>query len=205
MVGSYFSPEHSFIASTARLSAQYSCLALIDPFRMFRQWLLPPQLSRCTSRMAELLPELAPPFPLSFMAPKRYRWTAGLVFAIFALFLFLNHEFLPQKPLELHGSTDVDWSRFAYTQYVTNSEYLCNSVMFFEALHRLSSRADRVMMYPSRMFESGDDTSKDAHLLIKARNEYKVKLATIVRDSFSERGDPGQVWRYPAQHKTAGK
>ncbi|KAJ6041356.1 uncharacterized protein N7446_010753 [Penicillium canescens] len=43
----------------------------------------------------------------------------------------------------------VDWSRFAYTQYVTNTAYLCNSVMLFETLHRLNSKPDRVMMYPS--------------------------------------------------------
>ncbi|KAK0738622.1 nucleotide-diphospho-sugar transferase [Schizothecium vesticola] len=45
---------------------------------------------------------------------------------------------------------NTDWSRFAYVQYVTNSAYLCNSVMLFETLHRLgTSRADRVMMYPA--------------------------------------------------------
>ncbi len=38
---------------------------------------------------------------------------------------------------------DVNWSRFAYVQYVTNSAYLCNSVMLFETLHRLGSKADR--------------------------------------------------------------
>ena len=32
----------------------------------------------------------------------------------------------------------VDWSQFAYTQYVTNLDYLCNSVMLFERLHQLN-------------------------------------------------------------------
>lgn len=79
-------------------------------------------------------------------------------------------------------SGDVDWSRFAYTQYATNSAYLCNSVMFFEILHRLGSRADRVLMYPSKMMtEGGPDapTTSDQRLLQKAADEYNVRLVPI--------------------------
>ncbi|EXK42929.1 hypothetical protein FOXG_01495 [Fusarium oxysporum f. sp. lycopersici 4287] len=129
--------------------------------------------------MAKLLAELTPPFPPSFMASRRYRWAAGLTFAFFVLFVLSNNGFLSEKPLKFHGSIEVDWSRFAYTQYVTNSDYLCNSVMFFESLDRLSSRADRVMMYPSHMFEANNGSSVDTQLLIKARDEYRVKLVPI--------------------------
>lgn len=78
----------------------------------------------------------------------------------------------------------VNWSRFAYTQYVTNSHYLCNSVMLFESLHRLGSRADRVMMYPSHMLDNGAPETKrprdgDGQLLLKARDEYNVRLVPI--------------------------
>jgi hypothetical protein len=77
----------------------------------------------------------------------------------------------------------VDWSRFAYSQYVTNSIYLCNSVMLFERLHHLGSRADRVMMYPSYMLDpaapSGTSLSNDARLLLKARDEYNAILVPI--------------------------
>ena len=51
--------------------------------------------------------------------------------------------------------------------------------MFFESLDRLSSRADRVMMYPSHMFEANNGSSVDTQLLIKARDEYRVKLVPI--------------------------
>lgn len=98
---------------------------------------------------------------------------------VVVFFTLRNFELFTQREPLFHTTADVDWSRFAYTQYVTNSEYLCNSVMFFEALHRLSSRADRVMMYPSRMLGSDDDDSSDARLLIKARDEFKVKLIPI--------------------------
>ncbi|CZR39384.1 hypothetical protein FPRO06_03011 [Fusarium proliferatum] len=129
--------------------------------------------------MAKLLSELTPSFPPSFVAPKRYRWAAGLIFVIFLFYFFSINGFLYQKPLKFRGSIEVDWSRFAYTQYVTNSDYLCNSVMLFESLHRFSSRADRVMMYPSHMFEANNGSSVDTQLLIKARDEYRVKLVPI--------------------------
>lgn len=70
-----------------------------------------------------------------------------------------------------------DWSRFAYVQYVTNQDYLCNSVMFFEALHRLGSKPDRLMMYPSHMLNNKD--SAEARLLRKAQQVYDVKLMPI--------------------------
>lgn len=73
---------------------------------------------------------------------------------------------------------DVDWSQFAYVQYVTNPDYLCNSVMLFEALHRLGSKADRLLMYPSTY--SMDKTSAyEGHLLLKARDEYNVTLVPV--------------------------
>ncbi|KAK1501224.1 glucose N-acetyltransferase [Colletotrichum tamarilloi] len=78
----------------------------------------------------------------------------------------------------------VDWSRFAYVQYVTNKDYLCNSVMFFERLKELESKADRVLMYPSVMLadpheKEHEDSSDDAKLLILAREKYNVKLDPI--------------------------
>ncbi|KAK3292879.1 glycosyltransferase family 8 protein [Chaetomium fimeti] len=78
----------------------------------------------------------------------------------------------------------VDWSQFAYTQYVTDNEYLCNSVMLLERLQHVNSRADRVMMYPSYMLDQGakpgsSPTSSNARLLIKARDEYGAKLVPI--------------------------
>lgn len=75
----------------------------------------------------------------------------------------------------------VDWSRFAYVQYATDSVYLCNSVMVFEILHRLNSKADRLLMYPSDFQLDGDPEteSPDSRLLRKARDRYNVKLKAI--------------------------
>lgn len=40
------------------------------------------------------------------------------------------------------NETRLDWSRFAYTKYATNTVYLCNSVMIFESLKRFGNKAD---------------------------------------------------------------
>lgn len=84
----------------------------------------------------------------------------------------------------LMGSTaydtdTVDWSRFAYTQYVTNVNYLCNSVMLFEILHRLESKADRLLLYPNTMHYDRTDNKKEAELLLKARDLYNVQLVPV--------------------------
>ncbi|KAJ4328350.1 hypothetical protein N0V84_001221 [Fusarium piperis] len=83
--------------------------------------------------------------------------------------------------IDIDDSDIIDWSRFAYVQYVTNEVYLCNSLMIFEALQRLGSNAERLMMYPGHML-APDAQKSDSHvgqLLIKARDEYKVTLQPI--------------------------
>ena len=72
---------------------------------------------------------------------------------------------------------DVDWSQYAYCQYVTTEEYLCNSVMIFESLVRLKAKAERLMMYPEE-WVVGNDTPA-GRLLAKARDEYEVRLVPI--------------------------
>ena len=131
-------------------------------------------------------------------ASKRIRF-AGLLLFFCTLFFFFRPEIPDWRPVaeriaatsSTHNKSPpapvspektIDWSRFAYGQYVTNSLYLCNSVMFFERLHELGSKADRVLMYPTRMLldpEAPKARGVDARLLIKARDEYGVKLIPI--------------------------
>ncbi|PYH90397.1 nucleotide-diphospho-sugar transferase [Aspergillus ellipticus CBS 707.79] len=80
----------------------------------------------------------------------------------------------------------TDWSRFAYVQYVTTTAYLCNSVMIFEALHRMNSKADRLLLYPDEFPIEGDST--ESRLLRKARHEYGVKLVPIKVQSQHKNG-----------------
>jgi hypothetical protein len=85
----------------------------------------------------------------------------------------------PQTPKASYTPSGVDWSRYAYVQYVTNPEYLCNSVMLFEILHRLGSKPDRLMMYPDTMSLDVASSNSVSMLLLKARDEYQVKLMPV--------------------------
>ncbi|KAI8668733.1 Glucose N-acetyltransferase 1 [Fusarium keratoplasticum] len=91
------------------------------------------------------------------------------------------------------SSDSIDWSRFAYVQYVTDEEYLCNSLMIFEALHRFGSKADRLMLYPGQVLapDAQKSTSLAGKLLIKARDEYNVILQPI---EIQHREGQDQTW-----------
>jgi hypothetical protein len=70
-----------------------------------------------------------------------------------------------------------DWSQYAYCQYVTNEDYLCNSLMIFESLDRVGAKASKVMMYPQGWNVSGSDHTSG--LLREARDSYGVQLSPI--------------------------
>ena len=120
------------------------------------------------------------PAPQSFLR-RRSRWLYALV-ALFLLYLWRSSSdsLLPRRKLVHEPSLrykNVDWSRYAYSQYATDSPYLCNAVMVFEALSRLGSKADRILLYPQEwdlQIESSSD--RDSQLLVIARDRYNVKL-----------------------------
>ena len=132
-----------------------------------------------------------PTFRFRFFNSKRL---VILVTAILFVFLLVSFHLIGPNALlgvsrgrpstfgfQKNVTSDVNWSRFAYTQYATNAPYLCNSVMLFEILHRLGSKADRLLMYPSsfKVSNSSSDESHESLLLKKARDEYNVKLSPI--------------------------
>jgi hypothetical protein len=85
----------------------------------------------------------------------------------------------PYEPLYSYENSEIDWSQFAYAQYATDPEYLCNSVMLFETLHRLGSKADRILMYPETFSLEETSGNKNTELLLKAKLQYNVKLVPI--------------------------
>ena len=99
--------------------------------------------------------QVKPHFARYFQSHSRYVRLAAIVLFIILL-LLLTYFFLPRASLDRLRHVDyvaqsplqdgVDWSRFAYVQYATDQLYLCNSVMLFEILHRLESRADRLLI-----------------------------------------------------------
>lgn len=114
---------------------------------------------------------------MATISPRVFR---SMFIVLSALFVFVTLLQLPNNPTP-HGLSrkQVNWSRFAYTQYATDISYLCNSLMIFEALHRLGSKADRLLMYPYNFILSEHDSSPEARLLRFARDEYSVKLKPI--------------------------
>ena len=96
--------------------------------------------------------------------------------------------------------TQVNWSHFAYLQYITAAEHACNSVMVFEALHRLGSKAQRVLLYPQ---DWGDVNSvnwapsssldrETRKILLKTRDEYHVILKPV--DLIRQEGQDSQYF-----------
>lgn len=78
----------------------------------------------------------------------------------------------------------VDWSKFAYMQYATNKDYLCNSVMMFETLSVFGTKANKVLLYPNTWNLDGEwqgdgNGELERRLLKKGRDEYDVTLTPI--------------------------
>ncbi|KAJ5669797.1 nucleotide-diphospho-sugar transferase [Penicillium macrosclerotiorum] len=119
---------------------------------------------------------------MHIMLLKGFRWALGLIAFFFAVTTLLKYQRIssyPKSDISLHPGQEINWSRFAYTQYVTDTDYLCNSVMMFESLNRLGSKPDRLMMYPEDWSIAESETSKESKLLRIARDQYNVKLQPI--------------------------
>lgn len=125
-----------------------------------------------------------------------------LVFA--AIVLSLVYYTTSRKPASrghAHLSLgSVDWSRYAYSQYATDGAYLCNSLMIFDSLRNLGSRADLILFYPSDWdLRVSDDLDRNSQLLNLAKDKYHVKLipvevTTIKRAKHEDGEDNDMTW-----------
>lgn len=80
----------------------------------------------------------------------------------------------------LEPADPIDWSLYAYSQYVTDDASMCNAFLIFESLDRLGSKAQRVLMYPEEWDAKDSDLSdRSAGLLAHAQRQYGVKLKRI--------------------------
>lgn len=80
----------------------------------------------------------------------------------------------------LKPADPMDWSLYAYSQYVTDDASMCNAFMVFESLDRLGSKAQRVLMYPEEWDDNHDDQpDRSRQLLLSARRQYGVKLRPV--------------------------
>ncbi|KAF2264010.1 nucleotide-diphospho-sugar transferase [Lojkania enalia] len=121
----------------------------------------------------------------------------GLTLARFSDVKAHIQDFVPHRPISdgVKNQDGVQWSEFAYVQYVTNANYLCNSLMILESLYRLGAKADRIILYPNHWkvpTDDGVDSSFESKLLAQARDQYKTKLVPIQVQTY-ERGD--NTWK----------
>jgi len=130
---------------------------------------------------------------------RRSRWsskkrTFAFLIIVFVLAIYYRCRRRPQSQpgSGLIQYDSINWSRFAYSQYATSSAYLCSAVMVFETLHRLGSRADRILFYPEEWdTEVDSSTDRDSQLLVLARDEYNVQLIPVKPSVLkTDRADP---------------
>lgn len=84
---------------------------------------------------------------------------------------------------------EVNWNDFAYVQYATNLDYLCNSAMIFEQLHSLQVKPNKVLLYPLEWGAPSDEPiappenrtqdPSELFLLQKIREEFNVILKPV--------------------------
>ncbi|KAJ5083169.1 Glucose N-acetyltransferase 1 [Penicillium angulare] len=103
-----------------------------------------------------------------------------ILLALFCILKWWYRAQPPPNPSPHLDYTRVDWSRYAYSQYATSETYLCNSVMLFEALDRLGSRAERVLFYPQEWdLIIRNDADRTSQLLRVAVEQYHVQLRPV--------------------------
>ncbi|KAL1638771.1 hypothetical protein SLS58_008585 [Diplodia intermedia] len=168
--------------------------------------------SRSSPRAIHVPPSNAPQWGARPRSWRRSRCLT-LVAAALLFLLWYNHHPSSSRstaadnaahrlPNGLPGA-QVDWSRFAYSQYATNGAYLCNSVMLFDQLQRLGSRADRVLFYPQEWdLTVESSTDRDSQLLLMARDKLGVTLVPMNMQSVragkpdADDEDEGETWDF---------
>lgn len=118
----------------------------------------------------------------SSLPPWRQRRSLLIVAAIFVLWWVLSPSSTKTSGLSRYpfDGSQIDWSRYAYSQYATDQHYLCNCLMVFHSLDTLKSPADRLLFYP-KTWDTDISSAKDrtSQLLVLARDKYHVKLRPV--------------------------
>ncbi|TGZ78207.1 nucleotide-diphospho-sugar transferase [Ascodesmis nigricans] len=88
------------------------------------------------------------------------------------------------------STVKVDWARFAYVQYATALDHVCNALMIFASLTKTPSLADKVLLYPEEWStDPAKGDSDTARLLVQMRDQYGVKLQPIELQEKKNAGD----------------
>jgi hypothetical protein len=113
---------------------------------------------------------------VSTSSPPSLRWRRRhLLFGLTGLLFLYWLLFSGRRTTE--ATPAVNWKKYAYSLYATDSATLCHALLIFDALARLGSKADRVLFYPNYWdTDVSDAKDRDSQLLVLARDTYKVKL-----------------------------
>ena len=128
---------------------------------------------------------------------RRWRLLLSVSALAFCLTYLVRRSSSSHKGLAYINYDAIDWSQYAYSQYATDEAYLCNTLMVFESLDHLGSRADRILFYPEKWdVEVSNRWDRGSQLLVMARDKYRVKLIPV------DIPDAGNV---PDAEKTGGE
>ncbi|GAV55231.1 hypothetical protein ZYGR_0AS05550 [Zygosaccharomyces rouxii] len=61
----------------------------------------------------------------------------------------------------------VDWTKFAYVNYATDINYLCNSFIMFQSLKKYGTKAKLHLMVSDQMLSTDDEYSQPANMLLQ--------------------------------------
>ncbi|KAL0941332.1 glucose n-acetyltransferase [Colletotrichum truncatum] len=133
--------------------------------------------------------------------PRRVQIFASVSLAcllLFSTFLYLSPRSLPPvvtniieaSPWKPTWTTEQLEPRFAYVQYVTNLDYLCNAVINFGLLRRYGAKEDLVLIHPKSWSEGQSGEAKALAKLKEARPEINMRAFDVISTS---KGD--STWR----------
>lgn len=104
------------------------------------------------------------------------------------------------EPEDIEG---VNWKDFAYVQYATQRDYLCNAVMMFEQLSQLKTRADKVLIYPRVWGTPGEEmpTLPQGYEYVK-KDPTTTRLLALARDKYGVQLHPSSELQYMSKENT---
>ncbi|KAM0328182.1 hypothetical protein ACHAQA_005589 [Verticillium albo-atrum] len=98
--------------------------------------------------------------------------------------------YVPQEPLRPSWTTEQLEPRFAYVQYATNMDYLCNALINFTLLRRYGAKHDLVLIHPKKWAEGNSKQAKAIRNLQAAHPEIQLRPFDVLSTT---KGDA--TWR----------
>ncbi|KAE9571765.1 hypothetical protein CGMCC3_g12293 [Colletotrichum fructicola] len=133
--------------------------------------------------------------------PRRIQALLAVILTIFVFattILFLGPEnrpapindFIESPPWQPYWTTEQLEPKFAYAQYATSLDYLCNAVINFGRLRRYGAKEDLVLIHPKGWLEGSSREAKALAKLKEERPEIHMRAFDVISTT---KGDA--TWR----------